>query len=168
MRLFESMRVTINTDASYSPDHNIAAYAYWIKSDQGKICKADLFRNTVLTPNEAEFKAIVNSLHELCHTEWTPINYLHINSDSQNCIDILMGHSIPRQENMQRLTELSLQYLKRLEERREHKNGKFLVCKHVKAHKGITDKRTYVNNWCDVESRKILREAVKKRNYMAQ
>lgn len=39
----------------------------------------------------------------------------------------------------------------------ESKNKAIIEFRHVKAHTGINDKRSYVNDWCDLEAKKQLR-----------
>ena len=34
--------------------------------------------------------------------------------------------------------------------------------RHVKAHNGVPDARSFINDWCDKEARKWMRQAVSK------
>lgn len=147
------MLVTINTDASFHPKLKYGAYAFWAVCNDFKITKSGVFRRLCQTPDDAEAKCIINALTVIIKAH-KGISKIIINTDSLNAIAYLtkdvshiikygLSHSKMRQFQ-QCLLMLPIGNIK-------------IEYRHVKAHSGIDDKRSYVNEWCDAEAKRQLR-----------
>ena len=152
------MLVTINTDASFHPILKYGAYAFWAISNDFKITKSGVFRKKCKTPDDAEAKCIVNALTIIIKAH-KGISRIIVNTDSLNAIAYLTNDK----NHVSRYCLSSAkrrQFSKMLSELKSIQNVK-IEFRHVKAHSGISDKRSYVNEWCDKEAKKQLRKQVK-------
>lgn len=151
--------VTINTDASFSYNHNKASFAFWIVSDYGKLCKYGVLKGHTKTPTHGEFKCIVNALHCLfVYLKW-PITKIIINTDSMNSIHLLKNDKVALRKyhigKNQFKDELCAWH---------SINGRYISKKikiefrHVKAHTDSTSARSWVNQWCDTNAKEVLRK----------
>jgi ribonuclease HI len=152
------MLVTINTDASFHPILKYGAYAFWAICNDFKITKSGVFRKKCQTPDDAEAKCIINALTVILKSH-KGISKIIINTDSLNAISYLTKDtfhiskyslSLSKMRQFQQcLTILPINKTK-------------IEYRHVKAHSGINDTRSYVNEWCDSEAKKQLRNINKK------
>lgn len=151
--------ITINTDASFSPQYKIGAYAFYIVCDYFKIWKSGVFRTPPKNPDEAELMCMANALHTLAVQPDLPKSSLIvINSDALNTFG-----KIKRKGNH----KIGRFVAKKLREARlKTRIGKDKIPKfdfrHVKAHSKSTAPRSLANKWCDVEARKQLRLEISK------
>ena len=130
--------VTINTDAGYLPYRNLGAYAYWIKGENIFLKGSGLFKENLRSAREAEVKAIVNALHVLGKEE-IKIVKLIINRDNIKATADVSG------DYLHRLLHKAIEALKSLRGT-PYFSYEF---RHVPAHQKSTDKKRFVNNWCD-------------------
>lgn len=160
------MLVTVNTDASYRS--GAAGYAFWIVCDAGKLQKAGEIKNKVAGINDAELMCIANAIHTLKHSKFKGIEKVIINTDSQTSIDFLSGKSRPKysspisnivDETYFNMLEVCLKYGKSIRQVKQ-----VFEFRHVKAHSGKKDSRSYVNDWCDKEAKKYCKQAYLKSN----
>lgn len=155
------MLVTINTDASFNHKLKYGAYAFWAISNDFKITKSGIFKRKCISSDDAEVKCIINALKVvlLAHNGITKVI---VNTDSLNAIALLKYDRVHMEKymgnNMKMWSHIRGAYNKVLH---ESKNKAVIEFRHVKAHTGINDKRSYVNQWCDVEARKLLRSIKK-------
>jgi len=148
------MLVTINTDASYSPQYNIAAYAFWVSSNRFRLQKSGVFKDLCNNSTEAESMCIINALHVILLGH-SGISKVIVNTDSRHSITIL-GHG----KGNYKWRKFRAAYHKIL---RQNKNKCKIEFRHVKAHSGTDTPRKYVNDWCDKEAKKQMRLAVRNR-----
>lgn len=149
--------ITINTDASFHPIYKVGGYAFYIVCDLFKIQKGGMFKKKAKNAQDCEAMAIANALHTLLAQKELPsTTYIVINSD---CIGAYKSVGLKR-EGIYRMTAEALRSLRK---RTASKKGvpKFDF-RHVKAHNGTPDARSYVNDWCDNEAKKWMRSAVEK------
>jgi len=150
------MLVTINTDASLHRTLRYGAYAFWAVSNDFKITKSGSFKEKCFTTDDAEAKCIINALKVvlLAHTG---IHKIIINSDSLNAIAILENNhnhnSRYSRLNAKERSKLYKIYQKVLQ---QSKNNVTIEFRHVKAHSGVDDARSYVNEWCDTEAKRNM------------
>jgi len=146
------MLVTINTDASFHTRLKIGGYAFWAVSNDFKITKSGVFRKKCQTSDDAESKCIINALTVILKAH-KGISKIIINTDSLNAIAYLtkdikhiskygLSHSKMRQFQ-QCLSMLPINKTK-------------IEYRHVKAHSGIDDARSFVNEWCDNNAKKMM------------
>ena len=156
------MLVTINTDASFHPALKFGAYAFWAVSDEFKITKSGVFKRKCINPDDAEAKCIINALKVVLLSH-VSITRVIVNTDSLNAIALLKYDRVHMRKymgkNMQMWSHIRKAYMKVLH---ESKNKVAIEFRHVKAHTGINDKRSYVNDWCDLEAKKQLRSVSSK------
>ena len=152
------MLVTINTDASWDPQLKIGAYAFWIVSDGFRVKQAGVFKNSCINPHDAEAKCILNALHALATKEGY-ISRVIINTDSTNAIAILTGDKEHIQKYLGKKNNKQYNHLRsKYRKLKKNVNGMFRVeFRHVKAHSGKDDKRSFVNEWCDKTAKSFLR-----------
>lgn len=151
------MLVTINTDASFHPKYKIGAFAFWVVSNEFKIQKAGFFKKNCKSSHGAEMKCIINALTLTLRTN-TKIKKIIINTDSMNSISIF-------ENDRNKINRYGLHYGAKY--RRMFRNKLKMYVKknqcdvtvefrHVKAHSGVNDKRSYVNDWCDKHAKAFL------------
>lgn len=151
------MLVTINTDASFHPQIKWGAYAFWAICNDFKITKSGVFRKKCMNPDDAETKCILNALTVILKAH-KGITKIIINTDSLNAIAYLT-------EDKKHIRRYNLSNQKAIEFRRiflslvKHTTIEF---RHVKAHSGVNDKRSFVNEWCDTEAKRQLRSKILK------
>lgn len=159
------MNLTINTDASFREDLQIGGFAFWIVTDQGKIQKAGELSGNVKTSTHAELQSIGNALHTLKHSKFKGITKVYLNTDSKDAIAFLNKEAYPKCKELRRnldecnflMMEICIKYGFRI---RDIKT--FFEFKHVKAHNGKNDHRSYVNDWCDKQAKIYCRQLAKK------
>ena len=147
------MLVTINTDASCI--NGFGGYAFWIVCDAGKIQRAGKIKSKVKGSQQAEMMCIANALYTLKHSRFKSITKIIINTDSQPCIQALKGFKSSFDgaiECLFTMMEICVSHGLTLRD-----NYKMFEFRHVKAHTGKKDKRSFVNEWCDKESRKYCK-----------
>lgn len=146
--------ITINTDASFHPKYKCGGYAFLIKSDLFEIKMGGAFKNNPTTPTDAEIKGIGNSIHVLLHLQDLPeCDLLVINNDCKSGMQWLETPIYKTPKKIRRMIDALLVRLG---------NPKFEF-RHVKAHNGTPDARSFVNNWCDVEAKKWMRTKIPKK-----
>lgn len=145
--------ITINTDASFHPEHRVSGYAFWIACDRFKIQESGLFNIKPQTAEEAEIMCIGNAIDlMLGHKHLPKSDCLIINSDCK------FGMKTIEKKNSDlgnRVFGLLNQLIKRL----GNPNTKM---RYVKAHSGKSDERIKANEWCDTEAKKWMRTQIPK------
>lgn len=146
------MLITINTDASVNPQTKEGSYALWMVSNYGRVTKSGRFKTKVDNSTEAEVMAIVNALHLLKSQNYISVTRVIINTDCLHFHKYVYGkreRSLKMNKAFSRITQaISSAY--------GIKSG-WLEVRHVKAHTTISNRRTYVNDWCDKEAKKALK-----------
>lgn len=148
--------VTVNTDAGFSYKYRIRTYAYWIKGTGRHLHGSGVFKEKhkgVLNegPYQSEMKAIINAVAAIKKTKHPPIIGFIFNRDNVRCKSKRKG------DPLQRLLYKELNWFR--EDAIKRMGTKFFIAtkkqkayaqfRHVKAHNGTADKRSYVNDWCD-------------------
>lgn len=142
--------LTMNTDASFCPYTKAGGWAFWIKSDRFTLKKSGGFKGDTISSTDAEMKAIANALHFIVSLEKIPtVDCIVINTDSKWSIDRI------KTQKKKGTTVLINQYLQQIKLKT---NAKEIIFKHVKAHTGIDDARSWVNEWCDEQAKKHMRK----------
>jgi ribonuclease HI len=153
------MLATINTDASFSRRNKRGTYAFWSVFNGGTIKRSGILRGKVSDSTEAEIKCILNALYKTLYDE-AEITRVIVNTDSMHAIYILEGD----QERISKHRIKDREYLRY----RFNKIKKEFPCvvnysfRHVKAHSGIKDARSYVNDWCDAQAKGQMSILIKK------
>jgi ribonuclease HI len=141
------MLITLFTDASHCDRTLLASYAAWMKVNGQTHRRAAMLRGRVPTSNTAELRALVNGIFIALHSiQPPPGSRIIAQTDSQTAIDILTrpNASEPEAKLLAKklaTTEIEIEY------------------RHVNGHRGNVTPRNAVNTWCDVECRRLLREA---------
>jgi len=154
--LFQTMKkvncITINTDASFNTQLKIGGYAFYIVCDLFKIQKGGKFKTQPAHPTYAEMMCIGNAIATLLAQKELPeCNWIIINSDSTSAMSMIKSRKSELGEKIFVLLQL-------LKTRTQTKKVEF---RHVKAHNGKPDSRSWVNDWCDKEAKKWMKKAVK-------
>jgi len=150
--------ITINTDASFHPVHKTAGFAFWIVCNTFKIQKSGNFLRAPKDSEEAEMMCIGNAIVMCLRQDNLPkLDWFIINTDCMNAVHKIENGVSPLGAEING-------YWKKLIEKLGSKKNQF---RHVKAHSGKNDSRSYVNEWCDTEAKKWMRDAVKKLNKKA-
>lgn len=137
------MFVTVYTDASFK-DHK-ASWAVWIKSEQGTIKLHDRILVSVDGPAHAEMVAVQRAFHAVLREQWT-VSILFINTDCMAVCHAFWPWMNQKNPNVNRIANAIKKTAK--------KNNITIRVKHVKAHTGNDDVRSYLNRWCDHHSKK--------------
>jgi ribonuclease HI len=149
--------ITVNTDASFSQKYKVGGYAFYIVCDIFKIQKSGMFKVHPKSPIEAEMMCMANALHALLSQKELPVTkWIVINSDC-----ICSFEKIKRKStNVIGRTVANLLRKVRQKTSSRHAIMPKYQFRHVKAHNGSPDARSYVNEWCDKEAKKWMRKAV--------
>lgn len=146
------MLVTINTDASFRDDLRIGTFSFWMVCNEGRHFGAGRLKGDIHSCNEAEFKAILNALHFLhSHSGWAGIKKIIINTDSHACLLMINGGETHR---LAKTLKPALNKIVR-------ELGVEIEARKVKAHSGTSEKRKFVNHWCDRQAKHLLRTIIK-------
>lgn len=157
------MLCTINTDASFHPEYKVGAFAFWSVCDQFRIQKAGFLRDFVKNPDEAEIKCIINALKVTLNSDKT-ISKIIINTDSLNAKAVF-------ENDKKHVQKYGLKKWRRLEKMFSNlvkKHNVSYEIRHVKAHTGDDNARSYVNEWCDKNAKYYLWKRInqlKKKGY---
>ncbi len=161
------MIVTINTDASYHPEHKVGAFAFWIICNQGKMMQSGDLK-LARHAQDAEIKAIANALHALLVSKFTDVKFIIINTDCKFAIEAIRDkkkHRIGKSQDACSQIDKIILKLRAKYDIGPRKNRKkpFIDWRYVPAHTDGVDKRTWVNNWCDSEAKKALWALINKK-----
>lgn len=152
------MLVTVNTDASFNIEHGVGGYAFWIISDDFSMKMGGVFKDLCENASDAEIKAIINALQKVANTSQTEITRIIVNTDCQPAIDCF-NHGLKGKNKKGK------QYWKSLKKKLHQTIAKIpgkqikVEFRHVKAHNGTPDKRSYVNDWCDKTAKHFMKRA---------
>lgn len=140
---------TINTDASFSMKWRKGAWAYWIKGDGVILKNVGMILVDIPNPGLAELLAFSKALGEVNkivpkEKRWG--TKLYINTDCTYVIHVIDG------------TMKHSKYMTLIKAIRHAMVGYSVRPTHVKAHTGHTSGRSRMNDWCDREARKIMKE----------
>ena len=154
--------LTINTDASWHPIHKCGGYAFYIVCDLFKIQKAGRFKNNPKSSEDAEIMCLGNALATLLAQKELPTaKWLIINGDCTKGMERVRTVSMAKISNKDPIAKsvnsLRLKLIQRL---KSNKNK----MRHVKAHNGTPDARSWVNDWCDREAKKYMRMQIPKQS----
>lgn len=146
--------ITINTDASFHQEEKVSGYAFYIVCDHFKIQISGTFKVPPLTIEEAEIMCIGNAIAVLLKQEELPTSRLIvINNDSLGAMEKIRKSK----------TSLGGKVNNLLYQLRDRLQSKKPQLRHVKAHSGIKDARSWVNEWCDTEAKKEMRKALQEK-----
>lgn len=146
--------VTITTDISVSPDFKYASYAFWISTERGHIKKSGLIKKASVNTTLMEIKCITNATWYLFNKTNIRPETLIINTDSLGVVEIMSRKLKPFSLKPIRVIARELKTILDL-------NKQQYKFKHVKAHVKVSSARSYVNNWCDKEAKRVIKEFLK-------
>lgn len=157
------MNLTLCTDASFSHKHQIGTYAYWMVCEGQRLKWSGPLKGVVHDSTEAEMMCILKALKRI---QMDPLLSLKVkeilvNTDSLNSIWILTG-------NVKKMAKYRLPkpYHAELAKIFRHMRGLMgnvqVKFRHVKAHSGVDDKRSYVNEWCDQRCKQEIDKLITK------
>ncbi|MGE9312844.1 hypothetical protein ACLOAU_14445 [Niabella sp. CJ426] len=144
------MTITINTDAGFYHRDKVGSYAYWVVSDGLLLKGSGVFSDKCKNPLDAELKAMCNAAHILsvCQGfDFSKVRLIVFNRDNINARSGKNGTQ-PQKKLSSILRKIKDQC---------HPLVK-VDFRHVKAHNGTPDKRSYVNDWCDKQCKAQLRK----------
>lgn len=147
------MIVTINTDASFHPHFKVAAFAFWIVSNEGRISNSGSLRKKVHRPEQAEFKCIINAFHVLGKQGYKNINKIIVNTDCLNVIHLINDDK--KAIRRYRLGSWGNNLVTELFMVKRHFKMQKIACefRHVPSHVDTETKRNWVNDWCDRQAK---------------
>ncbi len=151
------MKCTITTDISYNQGTKVAAYAFWISGLGPSIKRSGLFKNLLESPDIAEIFCIANALVYVL--DFCPnVEKIWVNTDSQTAIRMFSDNDISNRPRNQKF-QPALKIVRSLQKKYPKLDIEY---RKVTAHNGTHDKRSYVNDWADRESRKIQKKESKR------
>lgn len=148
--------VTVFTDASFCPETKCAGGAFWARGEIERMSSAFPIAGAVQA-HEAEIAAACMAII-LMDKDPAMGRLLKLGQQTRvvlviDCLairDAFEGRIRPS-------TPIVDQYIAQVEALRQQ-HGFFLKINHVKAHKGTKTPRQWVNNWCDKEAKRQMRE----------
>lgn len=146
--------VTINSDASFHPVHKVAAFAFWIRHDQGRIMQAGALKDCP-TSLEAEIRSIGNGMYALLGSNYTDIDYIRVNTDCKFAIEALKGGkrhgasglTIDKVRGI--MDSLNKLYKRKLKRRKYP----FIDFRYIPAHGSTETPKAWLNDWCDKQAK---------------
>jgi ribonuclease HI len=142
--------ITVFADASFDHVTKASGYAYWHRDGQNVHRGSGGHAELVGSSSEAECVALCIAIVSAIRTlEHRPGDVISLQSDCIHALKVLQGQ-IPKMTMIE--TTFSGWALRVM---REH--GLSLRPKHIKAHTGLEDARSYVNTFCDEASRRRMR-----------
>ena len=145
------MWVTMYTDASYYDNRKEAGWAYWLKSDKGRIINKGVEKAEC--SNVAELIAALKGIEE-CIRSWPDTKGISINSDNMSVVQgIYPDGPFYKNENI-RLLQLKIQKLAK-------DSNIQLKSKYVRAHTGRNDSRSYINRRVDTLSKQVVKDHIR-------
>lgn len=144
--------ITINTDASWDQKTRVGGYAYWIVCDAFKSNGSGVFKSRPANPTDAELMAIGNAIVSLLNMptdEFPTCKWLVLNTDSTSAKKRIGTRTDATAKRVAELWDSLVE--KSCATRHE--------IRHVKAHSGKDDARSWVNEWCDGQAKAKMREA---------
>jgi ribonuclease HI len=150
------MLVTINTDASFHPNLKYGAYAFWAICNDWKITKSGVFKTKCRNPDDAEARCIINAL-KIVLLPHNKITKIIVNTDSLNAIALITNDRVHIKKYISHNQQM-WNYIRTAfhETMRKNTNKATIEFRHVKAHSGVNDARSYVNEWCDAEAKRQM------------
>jgi ribonuclease HI len=132
--------LTLFTDASWQPRTSTGSGAYWAKRSERESVKAGfVLRSPVVSSNEAEMKAIANSLFLLLRDGYLERQmHVLIQSDSSHCVGVLNRKIATCKE------QTVVDFIVKLAKENEFS----FTARHVKGHTSGGG-RSWVNRECD-------------------
>ncbi len=144
------MIITIFTDASYCDRYKIGTYAIWAKYQGYTLRYSGVFKNRLSCNNYAEAAALANGVHlSIKHFDPPGRTKIIAQTDSIIAIEALSGRALKAgkyADAYNRINEAVIARSLRIEYR------------HVKGHRGRSDRRSAVNTWCHKQCIRLLRE----------
>ena len=141
--------ITINTDASFCPIHKVSGYSFYIVCDTFKIKKGGKFlKQQPQNPEEAEMMCIGNAIQTLLAQKELPaVKLIVLNSD---CKFGMRKIKTADGDLGKQINGFWSELLRRT-------GARFNAMKYVRAHSGVEDARSKVNEWCDKEAKRWMR-----------
>jgi len=130
------MNVTVYTDASFA--ENGAGVAYWCRSDLGRLVGGKYVPAVLSSVQEAEALAVLYALRAV-RASWPGCHRYIFNVDNSSVIGALRRARPLSTEMGRKIVSTCHMYLGR----------QIFSVKHVKAHTGGHDVRSYLNEQCD-------------------
>lgn len=149
--------ITINTDASWDPKEKIGGYAFWIKCDSFTIKTSGQFKTKPTSSIKAELMCIANAVYTLCELPELP----HTSLIVINC-DCLMAFDRIYLNSSCKIGKMIALKLEELKTKTSPQGVTKVDLRHVKAHSGILNARSFVNNWCDKAAKEEMRRQRKR------
>lgn len=146
------MLVTLYSDASYCHTTKAVGIAYWLKSEMGRF----VGQGSGILPqvNHAEMAAVFMGISKALAI-WDSTTAFCVNSDNLYVVNALNCKAFKAADsiNGRKINEIFIE----IEKMKKHSNLK-IYAKHVKAHTGGVDTRSYINRQVDKLSRKAMKE----------
>lgn len=141
--------LTINTDASFCPQTKAGGYAFYIVCDNFRLTKSGAFKSKLEDPHDAELKCIINALYTLSVQMLPSVDIVIINTDSMNSIRNI------EKNPMAGIYKYAVDLISLIKKK---SNATEVKLKHVRAHTGVGDSRSWVNDWCDRQAKQWMRK----------
>lgn len=145
--------LSLFTDASFDPRRKLGTWAFWCRGNKAFHEGGGILKGAIKSSNEAEIKAIVNSVHYLINNDVLQQgDSVLIQTDSVVAVKFYM-HSFRHAslcEVRDRFDALIADY-----------NIEYQI-RHVKGHVTAGEARHYVNNRCDAIAKHFLQQARKR------
>lgn len=151
--------ITIATDISCDPIHKISTWACYIKYDGGVIKQVHEFKNYQEKTIYAETYALINALTIAYKTikSWSSSKIIIHNEIERVLTPLKTKYGNLKQKELDRsqyITDIALPLLNKARSWDRRK-----ITAHYKDWKTSDNPAKYaINRWCDIESRRLLRE----------
>lgn len=141
------MTVTLFVDASFFHETRSGAWAFYAISQVDRLTYAGRFQQPIKDSSHAELAAIASALHVILpHRVCAGARKILVQTD---CVAAISWIDQARCDHHPLVVAQIYADLA--------KYGVELETRHIKAHVGVEEPRTYCHDWCDREARRIAR-----------
>lgn len=148
--------VTVFTDASFCPDTKSAGGAFWARGEIERLSSSFPILE-VKQAHEAEIVTACKAILQMGADE----NFGALLKLGKRIRLVLVVDCLAVQDafegRLRGMADIIRTHIEQVEAMR-NRHGFLLKINHVKAHKGTGSPRQWVNNWCDKEAKRQMRE----------
>lgn len=147
--------VTLYTDATLSSDGH-HAYAFWAKAEWGTIRLAKMCPDEIVGIGQAELYAICQGMYKVL-SMWKSHNIkgFYVRSDSKHALNRIQ---FPDNKKTSKGKDIPAVELRLMAAFKNMRGELQMNIKHVKGHTGRSNVKAYLNDWCDKQSRAVIKE----------
>lgn len=150
--------VTLYTDASWHPSDGLTSWAFWARHDGGRITSYGMCPDEIEDINQGEMYAIAQGMYRVLQ-KLEGIEGFYITTDSLAAKGYFENPDLGTDRDSAKDTRNPITLrLKKAFDDIVDRHELEIDLRHVKAHTGRDNTRSWLNDWCDKAASKAIRE----------